>query len=127
MKILMLHPHDIYSKLEPWTIRVTALATQLVARGHEVGDGRGVVEPTSGNTGISLAAMAKVRGYPMRAVVPNRVPMEKKVLLKLCGADLDVLSDELCPTPGAAEVLIRTKPHADGARDPVVFRARLRS
>jgi cysteine synthase len=70
---------------------------------HEIGDGRGVVEPTSGNTGISLAAMAKVRGYPMRAVVPNRVPVEKKVLLKLCGAELDVLSDELCPTPGAAD------------------------
>lgn len=74
----------------------------LEARG-EIGDGRGVVEPTSGNTGISLAAMAKVRGYPMRAVVPNRVPAEKKVLLKLCGAELDVLSDELCPTPGAAD------------------------
>ena len=74
----------------------------LEARG-EIGNGRGVVEPTSGNTGISLAAMAKVRGYPMRAVVPNRVPAEKKVLLKLCGADLDVLSDELCPTPGAAD------------------------
>lgn len=70
---------------------------------REIGDGRGVVEPTSGNTGISLAAMATVRGYPMRAVVPNRVPNEKKVLLKLCGAELDVLSDELCPTPGAAD------------------------
>src|SRR3989442_15456037 len=69
----------------------------------EVGNGRGVVEPTSGNTGISLAAMAKARGYHMRAVVPNRVPVEKKVLLKLCGADLDVISDELCPTPGAAD------------------------
>jgi len=69
----------------------------------EIGDGRGVVEPTSGNTGISLAAMAKARGYHVRAVVPNRVPMEKKVLLKLCGAELDVISDELCPTPGAAD------------------------
>jgi len=79
-----------------------AMLRDLEERG-EVGDGRGVVEPTSGNTGISLAAMAKVRGYPMRAVVPNRVPKEKKVLLKLCGAELDVLSDELCPTPGAAD------------------------
>src|SRR3989454_12843497 len=40
----------------------------------EVGNGRGVVEPTSGNTGISLAAMARARGYHMRAVVPNKVP-----------------------------------------------------
>src|SRR5687768_2161459 len=31
---------------------------------------RGIVEPTSGNTGISFAAMAKTRGYHMRAVVP---------------------------------------------------------
>jgi len=79
-----------------------SMLRDLEARG-EIGDGRGIVEPTSGNTGISLAAMAKVRGYPMRAVVPNRVPTEKKVLLKLCGAELDVLSDELCPTPGAAD------------------------
>ena len=37
----------------------------------------------------------------MRAVVPNRVPLEKKVLLKIAGAELDVVSDELCPAPGA--------------------------
>ena len=40
----------------------------------EVGSGRGLVEPTSGNTGISLAAMARARGYHMRAVVPNKIP-----------------------------------------------------
>src|SRR5262249_4245293 len=37
----------------------------------EVGGGRGVVEPTSGNTGISLAALARARGHHLRAVVPN--------------------------------------------------------
>src|SRR5215813_2414113 len=73
---------------------------ELEERG-EVGNGRGVVEPTSGNTGISLAALARARGYHMRAVVPNRVPLEKKVLLKVAGAELDVVSDELCPAPGA--------------------------
>jgi cysteine synthase len=74
----------------------------LEARGA-VGNGRGVVEPTSGNTGLSLAALAGARGYHMRAVVPNRVPFEKKVLLKLAGAELDVVNDALCPTPGAAD------------------------
>jgi S-sulfo-L-cysteine synthase (O-acetyl-L-serine-dependent) len=79
------------------------LLRQLEAEGA-LGDGeRGIVEPTSGNTGISLAALASVRGYRMLAVVPNRVPQEKKVLLKLAGAELEVVSDELCPTPGAAE------------------------
>ncbi|MHC5006545.1 MAG: pyridoxal-phosphate dependent enzyme [Planctomycetota bacterium] len=68
----------------------------------EMGDGRGVVEPTSSNTGISLAAMACALGHHMRAVVPNRIPLEKKLLLKICGAELDVVSDTLCPTPGRA-------------------------
>jgi len=64
---------------------------------------RGIVEPTSGNTGISLAAMCAALGYRMRAVVPNRVPQEKKVLLKIAGAELDVVNDDVCPSPGMGE------------------------
>ena len=74
----------------------------LETRG-EIGGIRGMVEPTSGNTGISLAAMARARGYHVRVVVPNKVPLEKKVLLKIAGADLDVISDELCPAPGLGD------------------------
>jgi cysteine synthase A/cysteine synthase B len=69
----------------------------------ELGHGRGLVEPTSGNTGISLAALASARGHHLKAVVPNKVPIEKKVLLKIAGADLEVMSDELCPAPGMGE------------------------
>ncbi|MEE2827743.1 MAG: glycosyltransferase [Myxococcota bacterium] len=36
MRILMVHPHDIYEPLEPWTIRITSLASCLTALGHEV-------------------------------------------------------------------------------------------
>lgn len=79
----------------------------------EIGGGRGIVEPTSGNTGISLAAMARARGHHLRAVVPNKVPLEKKVLLKIAGAELDVVSDELCPAPGLGEGSINlAKTHA---------------
>ncbi len=83
----------------------------------EVGGQRGVVEPTSGNTGISLASMARARGYHMRAVVPNKVPLEKKILLKIAGAELDVVSDELCPAPGLGEGSINlAKTHAKASR-----------
>jgi cysteine synthase B len=83
----------------------------------ELGNGRGLVEPTSGNTGISLAAMARARGYHMRAVVPNKVPFEKKVLLKIAGADLDVVNDELCPSPGMGDGSINlAKSHAKASR-----------
>jgi cysteine synthase len=84
-----------------------------------VGGERGLVEPTSGNTGISLAAMARVRGYHMRAVVPNKVPLEKKVLLKIAGAELDVVNDALCPAPGLGDGsinLAKTHARAQGQR-----------
>jgi cysteine synthase B len=46
-------------------------------------------------------------------VVPNKVPLEKKVLLKIAGAELDVVSDELCPAPGLGEGSINlAKAHA---------------
>jgi cysteine synthase len=78
-----------------------------------LGNGRGVVEPTSGNTGISMAVLAKSRGYHMRAVVPNKIPLEKKLLLKIAGAELDVIRDDLCPAPGLGEGSINlAKTHA---------------
>ncbi len=80
---------------------------------RQVGHGRGIVEPTSGNTGISLAAMARARGYHMRAVVPNKVPGEKKLLLRIAGAELDVVNDALCPAPGLGDGSINVaKTHA---------------
>lgn len=89
-----------------------ALLRDLESRG-ELDNGRGLVEPTSGNTGISLAAMARARGHRLLAVVPNKVPPEKKVLLKIVGADLEVVSDELCPAPGLGDGSINlAKTHA---------------
>ena len=89
-----------------------AMLCDLESRG-ELSDGRGLVEPTSGNTGISLAAMASARGHALRAVVPSGIPQEKKVLLKILGAELDVVSDELCPSPGMGDGSINlAKTHA---------------
>lgn len=88
----------------------------------EVGHERGIVEPTSGNTGISLAAMAKARGYHMRAVVPERIPLEKKVLLRILGAEVDIVSDSLCPVPGQSGGTISlAKTHAKAQRDRYVM------
>jgi len=88
----------------------------------EVHEGRGMVEPTSGNTGLSLAAMASVRGYRTRAVVPNSIPAEKKVLLKLAGADLEVVNDALCPAPGLGDASINlAKSYAKAQREKYVL------
>jgi cysteine synthase len=82
--------------------------------GQQPGGGiRGVVEPTSGNTGISLAQICAVKGYPMRAVVPAKVPTEKRVMLRVAGADVDIVPDALCPLPGSEDGTIgMAKTHA---------------
>jgi len=118
----------LYAKLE-WTnpfgsVKDRAawfMLRDLEQRG-EVGGNRGLVEPTSGNTGISLAAMASARGHRMRAVVPNRIPLEKKVLLKIAGAELDVVRDDLCPSPGMGDGSINlAKTHARAQADRYVM------
>lgn len=88
----------------------------------KVGPGHNVVEPTSGNTGLSLAALASARGYKLRAIVPGRIPREKKVLLKIAGADLEVLNDDVCPAPGLGEGSInRAKSHAKASPNEYVL------
>ena len=97
------------------------LLRDLEERG-ELREGRGIVEPTSGNTGISMAAMARARGHRLLAIVPNKIPKEKKVLLKIVGADIEVISDELCPAPGLGDGSINlAKTHAKASSDKYVM------
>lgn len=56
-----------------------------------------LVEPSAGNTGIALAAMANARNTPIEIAVPNGTPEEKKSLLRFLGAELIEVEDELCP------------------------------
>jgi cysteine synthase len=60
-------------------------------------DGRELVEPSSGNTGIALAALATLEGIPLTVTIPAGVPEEKLALLRLLGATVMPTPDELCP------------------------------
>ena len=60
-------------------------------------DGKTIVEPSSGNTGIALAALANIRGIRIEIAVPEGAPEEKKTLLKLLGVKLWEADDALCP------------------------------
>ena len=59
--------------------------------------GKTIVEPSSGNTGIALACVANALGIPVEIAVPERIPEEKKVLLRLLGVKLTEADDALCP------------------------------
>ncbi len=60
-------------------------------------EGRQLVEPTSGNTGIALAALAALAGSKVTVTIPDGVPEEKKVLLRMLGAEVWTTPDDLCP------------------------------
>jgi cysteine synthase len=65
--------------------------------GLRLGPEQALVEPSAGNTGIALAAMANARGLPVEIAVPDGTPEEKKALLRFLGAELIEVEDELCP------------------------------
>ena len=60
-------------------------------------DGRKLVEPSSGNTGIALTGIANSLGIPVEIAVPEGIPEEKKIVLRLLGAKLWETDDALCP------------------------------
>lgn len=56
--------------------------------------GQTIVEPSSGNTGIALAAIARLKGYPIKILMPESVSIERRQMLEIMGA-------EVILTPGA--------------------------
>lgn len=66
-------------------------------RGLQLDSDQALVEPSAGNTGIALAAMANAQGTPIEIAVPSGTPEEKKAMLRFLGAELIEVEDELCP------------------------------
>jgi cysteine synthase B len=85
---------QIYAKLEganPTGSIKDRVARAMIEAAEATGElqpGRALLEPTSGNTGISLALVAKLKGYPLTCVMPENATDERQRLLHLYGAEI---------------------------------------
>jgi [CysO sulfur-carrier protein]-thiocarboxylate-dependent cysteine synthase len=68
--------------------RVAKAMIDAAEAAGELQPGRELLEPTSGNTGISLALIAKLKGYPLTCVMPANATEERRRMLQLYGATI---------------------------------------
>src|ERR1044071_8458115 len=85
------------------------VARALIEDAEEKGairPGQTILEPTSGNTGISLAMICSRKGYKLKVVMPDNVTPERTQLLKMYGADI-VYSPGNLGSNGAVELALK--------------------
>jgi cystathionine beta-synthase len=88
-------------QLNPGGSAKDRIALHLIEAAERTGRlcaGGTIVEATSGNTGIALAIVAAIKGYRLVCVVPDKVSLEKRSLLRAYGAEVIV-----CPTAAAKD------------------------
>lgn len=100
---------QIYAKLE-WFNPTGSIKDRIVKYMIEFAEqsgllkrGQEILEPTSGNTGISLAMVSRIKGYRLKVVMPESVSVERREILMAFGAEI-VLSPADKGTNGAIEL-----------------------
>ena len=109
----------IFAKLEgqnPTGSLKDRIALKMIEQAEQDGEispARTILEPTSGNTGIALALVGRLRGYKVAVVMPENVSVERTQLLEAYGAQI-IPSDGSRGTNGSIEVakdLVEKHPH----------------
>src|SRR6187551_1811399 len=101
----------IYAKLEgrnpTGSVKDRVARSMIEAAEAEgaIAPGQTILEPTSGNTGISLAMICQRKGYPLKVVMPDNVTEERTQLLHMYGADI-VYSEGAKGSNGAVELAL---------------------
>ncbi len=117
---------DVYVKLEKFnpggSIKDRA-ALGMIERAEREGlikAGDTIVEPTSGNTGIALAMIGKLKGYKVMIVMPDTMSIERRNLMKAYGAEL-VLTEGAKGMKGAIEKAVEIADGKEGYYIPQQF------
>jgi cysteine synthase len=94
------------------------VAKSMIERAEEeraISPGQTILEPTSGNTGISLGLICRQKGYPLKVVMPENVTEERSQLLRMYGAEI-VYSEGAKGSNGAVELALEM-----AQKDPSVY------
>lgn len=109
---------DVYIKLEKFNLggsvkdRAALGMIEAAERDGLLKKGYTIVEPTSGNTGIALALIGRLKGYNVIITMPDTMSVERRAILKAYGAEL-ILTDGAKGMKGAiekAEELVKENP-----------------
>jgi cysteine synthase len=94
--------------------RVARAMIESAEESGAIGPGQTILEPTSGNTGISLAMICRRKGYPLKVVMPDNVTAERTEVLRMYGAEI-VYSEGAKGSNGAVELALEM------ASDPTYY------
>ena len=68
--------------------RIAKCMIETAEKNGQLEPGQQIVEPSSGNTGIALAAIAQIKGYPIKILMPTSVSIERRQMLEIFGAEV---------------------------------------
>jgi [CysO sulfur-carrier protein]-thiocarboxylate-dependent cysteine synthase len=68
--------------------RIARMMVEEAEADGTLAPGRTIIEPSSGNTGIALALIARTKGYPIKIVMPENVSIERRQALEVWGAEI---------------------------------------
>ncbi len=124
--LLRLNGSNIYAKLEYFNPlhsvkdRAALYMIEGAEARNELKKGGTIIEPTSGNTGIGIAYIAKTKGYNAILVMPENMSKERIALLEHLGARVELTPEEL-GMQGAIARANELKESIDGAYIPMQF------
>jgi len=75
--------------------------------------GQTILEPSSGNTGIALAAIARVKGYPIKILMPTSVSIERRQMLEIFGAEVILTPGEEGSNGAVARAKVMAEEHPE--------------